>query len=141
VQRFKDHLRFAVCFAGLGYLMLWPLAASGRGGSLFGAAFLCGGGAPHFLEALCGSAHPLTLSPALHAMGFLSMLAALTCLSLRLLRRRPRRRRDHAAPAVVVSAPLIAPALPKLPPRPAVTPRREFGLRGSKPAAPASDMA
>jgi hypothetical protein len=140
VQRFKDHLRFAVCFAGLGYLVLWPLAASGRSGRLFGAALLCGGDAPHHLSMLCGSAHPLTLSPALHVMGFLSALAALLWLSLHLLRRWRRRRRDRASP-LAVSAPPLAPAPPIVPPRPVVAPRREFGLRGSKPAAQVPDMA
>jgi hypothetical protein len=147
VDRFKDHLRFAVCFAGAGYLVLWPLAAAGRGGALFGASLLCGDGVD-VLDRLCRSAHPLTLSPALHAMGFVSALAAGMCL-LRGLLRRLRRRSAATATPLPVSPHLPRPTATLPPPLPTATPslstpvppRRHFGLRGSETAAQASDMA
>lgn len=147
MNRCKDHLCFAVRFVGLGYVVLWPLTASGYDGKLFGASILCGDDGAltlGMLGPLCHSAHPLTLSPALHIMGFVAALVV----GARLLRRLLRRfRRARAAPipttAIDSSRVALRPARPSAPlrlPRP-VSPRSQFGLRGTKRATQAPDMA
>lgn len=139
MNRIKDYSRFAVCFAGLGYIVLWPLSTPGAGGDLFGASLLCGGGAFAPLDWLCHAPHPLRLSPALHAVGLLSAAFVVARFSLRGLRRLRLRRKPVAAvaaveaptPAVHLPAKTSRPRLrkPMGAPRP-VKPRAHFGLRG-----------
>ena len=141
MNRFKDYLNFAVCFAGIGYAVLWPLAAVGDGGKPFGASVLCGG----LFDALCRAPHPITLPPALHLLGALSAIA----LGLRLLCRGWRHRRRARATAEPMP-PAEPPAMPlrtrlrttqlTQPLRP-VRPRHHFGLRGTNRATEAQDMA
>ncbi len=125
-----DYVGFAIWFAGLGYLVLWPLSASGSSGDLYGAALLCQAqAASGLVSALCRAPHPLTLSPALHALGAFALLAAV----LRLLcRGLGCARRARAARVVRVPAAMMPPPRPRLTQRalPRVKPRSQFGLRG-----------
>jgi hypothetical protein len=134
MNRLRDYLGFAICFAGLGYVAIWPLSANGAGGALFGASFVCP--AP-MLALLCRAPHPLTLSPALHMLGALSAAAfgarLLYCALRRLLRGRAAG--ANTAGLVHIPANLMAPTRPgaPLPPLPRVKQaRREFGLRGTR---------
>ena len=115
MERCKEYFCFALWFAGIGYAVLWPLAAVGDGGRLFGASFICSG-ARGFTAALCGLPHPVSLPLGLHLMGSAAAIAVGMRLCWRLLRRvrarpvsvpattryqsavqRARRRRRHAA--------------------------------------------
>jgi len=78
-----DYLGFAVWFAGIGYVVLWPLADTGDG-MPFGGSYVCGAG---ILSVLCGFERPLTLPPALHVLGALLAVVAVGQLAWRLLRR------------------------------------------------------
>jgi hypothetical protein len=136
VNRFKDYACFAIWFAGLGYIVLWPLTSPDHGGQPFGASFLCRAGASMPLAWLCNSAHPLTLPPALHVIGLLSAVAVTVRALLAAIRRSRLRK---GAPGLGAPA-LGAPALPGLrlarrkARRPAayVAPRAQFGLRGTR---------
>jgi hypothetical protein len=134
MNRLRDYLGFAICFAGLGYMAIWPLSANGAGGALFGASLVCQAPAPIVLAVLCRAPHPLTLSPALHVLGALSAAAfgarLLYCALRRVLRARIAG--VNAAGVVRVPANLMAPMRPS-PPLPRVKQaRREFGLRGTR---------
>jgi hypothetical protein len=135
MNRVKDHIQFAVCFTGLGYVALWPLTAHTGAIAAFEADLICGG---RFLtEAICRVAPMMTLSSGLHLLGLLSAVAVV----LRYAAQRLVRFRRVAAPAAVALA--VSPArvaamlklrMPKVRAsgvklRP-VKPRREFGLRG-----------
>jgi hypothetical protein len=123
MNRVRDYLQFAVCFAGIGYIVLWPLTA--HEGAIAGleASMICGGRL--LTDAICRLPQPLTLSPGLHLIGFVSALAVVAhCI----LRRLMRLRAPPADAARVVSRPAMAAALREKP-RP-VKPRRQFGLRG-----------
>jgi hypothetical protein len=132
MNRLRDYVGFAVCFAGLGYMAIWPLSASGAGGALFGASILCHAPAPFdALAALCRAPHPLTLPPTLHVLGLLSAVAAALRLACRALRRTRRARPAGANAARVIRIPARAMPPPPnpLPPLPRVKPRSQFGLR------------
>lgn len=131
MNRLCDYLRFAVRFAGLGYLAIWPLSANGSTGALFGASILCRASAPLPLAELCQAPHPLTLSPALHVLGILSAAAAMLLLFCRALRRA---RCACGADATIEIPASLMPASPPRPLRslPRVKPRSEFGLRGQQ---------
>jgi hypothetical protein len=110
MDRCKEYFGFAISFAGLGYIALWPLAS--YGGDLLGV-----------------SLHPLALPPALQMTGVLSAIFV----AVRLLLAAARRWRGRAAAAV--RAPQAAPATPLRRREPAryvtsVKPRSHFGLRG-----------
>ena len=84
MNRIKDYAGFAIWFAGLGYIVLWPLTSPEFGGKPFGASIFCRDGSPSALDLLCNSAHPLQLPPGLHAMGILSAIVVMVrLLSLR----------------------------------------------------------
>lgn len=127
MDRLKDYVGFAVRFAGLGYIVLWPLTTPNAAGQLFGASIVCR--AHSLLDWLCNLSHPLTLPPALHVIGMLSAVSVTVRMLFIALRRS---RRIDAAPAPG------APETGSQPPprrnfrRPAVPvkPRSEFGLRG-----------
>jgi hypothetical protein len=105
MERCRDYLSFAFSFAGLGYVVLWPLAV--YGGDLFGAW-----------------PHPAELPPTLQIAGTLSALFA----AARLLLFAFRRMRPVAmAPRIV----LLGRPMPRSPLRhlPTVKPRAHFGLR------------
>jgi len=143
LDRFKDYLGFAVGFIGIGYIALWPLAASGYGGKLFGASILCSGSGAHLLGlnvlgAVCHWKHPLTLSPTLHVMGFSAAIAT----GLRLLYRslhRYMQARAVAVPELSIEVPSAI--APRHQPLPSLPPRRHFGLRGADRVTQAEDVA
>jgi hypothetical protein len=133
MHRLRDYVGFVVWFAGLGYMAIWPLSASGTSGALFGASVLCHAPAPFgVLGVLCRAPHPLTLSPASHVLGFLLAVAAALRLAYRALRRawRARAGRTNAARAIRISVALMPSPRPQ-PPLPRVKPRSQFGLRGT----------
>jgi hypothetical protein len=147
MDRLKEYFSFAVWFAGLGYLPLWPLTLNGPGGDLFGASLLCDGApsAPFvWLDWLCSAPHPFTLSPALHVLGAASACFVCLCLICRGVRRL-RRRRRVAAVSVRIPESLLSPTRPpRSPPLVlprAIKPRAHFGLRGIDRAADLQDMA
>ena len=123
----RDYLGFAVWFAGIGYLVLWPLT-DGANGVPFGGSYICGTGV---LSVLCDFDHPLNLPPALHLLGALSTTAVVGQLACRVLRRLRRPAGPSTATAKLqLSAAADPPARRstlQLPRR--VKPRREFGLR------------
>jgi hypothetical protein len=137
MHRLRDYVGFVVWFAGLGYMAIWPLSASGTSGALFGASVLCHAPAGFgVLAALCRAPHPLMLPPSLHVLGLLSALAAALRLAWCALCRARRARAADANPTRVIRirANLMpAPPPPKpLPPLPRVKqPRSQFGLRGT----------
>jgi hypothetical protein len=120
----RDYLGFAVWFAGIGYLILWPLT-DGANGMPFGGSYVCGTGALSFL---CDFDHPLTLPPALHLLGALSTMAVIGQLAFRVLRRL-----RHPTVAIqdsrlsVLADPRARRSTLQVPRR--VKPRNEFGLR------------
>jgi len=111
MDRCRDYFCFAVSFAGLGYIALWPLA--GYGGDLFGVSLT-----------------PLVLPPALHLAGTLS--AIFVAVRALLLASR-RLRRPSAAPATLpqMAVPARIPCRKALRQVAAVKPRAQFGLRGT----------
>lgn len=127
MNRVRDYIQFAVCFTGVGYIVLWPLTAHDDVVAAFGASLICGGN--FITDAICRLPHPLTLAPGLHLIGLASALAVVAhCVLRRLVRLRPASRALPPEAAVVVSRPRMAAALTEKP-RP-VKPRRQFGLRG-----------
>ena len=134
MDRCRDYFSFAVWFAGIGYAVLWPLAAIGNGGRLFGASFLCGGSGRGIMAALCGLPHPISLPLGLHLMGLAAAIAVAMQLSRRLLRRG---RTRLAVPPVTVNCTCVSGGVPVRPSqapmrrRRVVNPRKHFGLRGT----------
>jgi hypothetical protein len=128
MNRLRDYMGFAVCFAGLGYLAIWPLSVNGSTGTLFGASILCRAAAPALLSKLCRAPHPLTLSPTLHALGVLSAAAAALLYCCRTFNR------ARQAPGADANMQIAGGTPPPRPPRPLprVKPRSEFGLRGRR---------
>ena len=134
MNRCKDYFGFAVWFAGIGYVVLWPLAADGNGGSLFGASIVCGHGAGGIMATLCQWPHPLALPLGLHVMGVAAaalLAARLSCLALRRLRPRA-----SVIPAAALNARLPGAIPQEARNKPAfaaraVKPRTHFGLRGT----------
>ena len=114
MDRCKDYVRFAVWFAGLGYIALWLLTAHGIGGIGLGAAW--------------------TLPPALHVIGLLAAAyVVLRALSM-LIRHWRARRAAAVVPAITpefVSARLWSPRWKAPAGLQAVKPRSHFGLRGA----------
>lgn len=133
MDRVRDYTGFAVWFAGLGYIVLWPMTSPDFGGRPFGASIFCRENSRNLLDLLCNSAHTLRLPPALHVLGFL----AAVFVAIRLLCFAVRRLRSRRAPgAAMVTARLPAAVLPPPPRKPAYTPRpvkprTQFGLRGT----------
>jgi hypothetical protein len=133
MNRCGDHFEFAVSFAGIGYIVLWPVTADGTGGPLFGASVLCGDRSGRAFGPLCRMPHLLTLPLGLHLLGFTAVLlltARLACVLI--CRLRPRGAMLSATAARVRLArvfPLKARSKPGRRPR-KVKPRDYFGLRG-----------
>jgi hypothetical protein len=135
MNRIKDYTGFAVRFAGLGYIVLWPLSSPDFSGKPFGASIFCHDGSPSPLDFLCNSAHPLMLPPALHVIGFLSAVFVTLQLLLHVMKRSRRAARsgETAAPALAARMPDAPPPPPRQKPQPPlrpVKPRTHFGLRG-----------
>jgi hypothetical protein len=127
MNRIKDYVCFAACFAGLGYIVLWPVTADEAGAS-FGASIFCRDDGPAWLGFLCQSAQPLRLPPGLHALGFLSAVFV----AIRAVVGAVKRSRRRSSPAIALqSADETPPPLRKLRlPLRTVKPRTHFGLRG-----------
>jgi hypothetical protein len=128
MNRLKDYAGFVGWFAGLGYIVLWPVTATELGGKPFGASIFCHDDAPSLTNFLCNSAHPLALPPGLHALGFLSALFVTTRLLMHAVRR-TRRPPGTGASSDTSEAPAPPMRRPS-PARPAIRPRTHFGLRG-----------
>jgi hypothetical protein len=134
LHRLRDYLGFIVWFAGLGYIVIWPLAASGNGGLPFGAAVLCTGVTSGVLELLCHSVHPSALPLPFHVLGALSVIA----ISFKVLHYGLSRAwRGHAGVARLAATRAPGAAAAPLPPSvlrslPRVKPRSHFGLRGAR---------
>jgi len=133
MNRIKDYAGFAGWFAGLGYIVLWPVTSPELGSKPFGASIFCRDGSPGMLDFLCNLEYPLRLPPGLHALGFLSavfVIIQLLCCAFR------RSRRANRGSAVTANFPAVPTKI--VPPRPAkprpplrsVKPRTHFGLRG-----------
>ncbi len=126
MNRIKDHICFAACFAGLGYMVLWPITADDLSGQSFGGSLLCRGGS-EWLDSLCNFAHPLRLPPGLHALGFMSAVFVAARLLVGAVKRS--RRASPSVAAVVRMADEPPPRKPR-PPLRQIKPRTQFGLRG-----------
>jgi hypothetical protein len=132
MNRVKDHIQFAICFSGLGYILLWPLTAHDGPIAAFEASLICGG---RFLpDTICRLPQPMMLSPGLHLIGLLSAVAVVArCIWRRSTRLRHFCRAGSGDAARAMSrlrmvARVSSPAV--MPSRRAVKPRRQFGLRG-----------
>jgi hypothetical protein len=126
-------MKFAIGFAGLGYIVVWPITSPDFDGHRFGIAIFCRDGLAGLLDPLCDSSHALTLPPSLHVFGF---AAALIVIGRVLVYALKRSRQVNGDPAIDPSleARTNAPApLWRKPPRRAraVKPRAQFGLRGT----------
>ncbi len=134
MSRIRDYSGFAIWFAGLGYIALWPISSLDSSGRPFGASLFCPGHASGVLNLLCNSAHPLQLPPGLHALGFVSVLFIAARLLTRALQRlrRPAENLPIDLSAQLARLPQTPPRRrkPALPPR-LVKPRAQFGLRGT----------
>ncbi|MDO8878702.1 MAG: hypothetical protein Q8M24_17485 [Pseudolabrys sp.] len=102
MNRVREYIKFAVCFSGLGYIVLWPLTAHDA----------------------------LHLSPGLHLAGMTSSAWVLFTLVLRPLRRRFRGRAVKPIPSPLARLRLGKKRAPP-PPRRYVQPRSHFGLRNA----------
>ncbi len=137
MNRIKDYAVFAGWFAGLGYIVLWPVTASDLGGKPFGASIFCRDNSFSVLDLLCNSAHPLQLSAGLHVLGFLSAIFVTAQLLLHAIKRARRAagkgaRMAASSPTGQNTATLTPPPRKPAPPRRWVKPRTHFGLRGMR---------
>ena len=134
MNRIKDYIGFAIWFAGLGYIALWPVTSPDLGGKPFGASIVCRNTPLSVLDFLCNSALPLQLPPNLHMLGLLSALFVTVRLLLYAFKRLRRavgtRAADISAPVARLPEVVLPPR--RKPPRPLrpVKPRAHFGLRG-----------
>ena len=129
--RLKEYAQFAVWFAGLGYVVLWPLIALDLDNAGAGNSVLCQLGTAAISESLCQVARPLALPPPLHVAG---MLAAVL-VSVQLLMAGLRMARERQAAASGPTQPIKPPPLSRRFQRPVakLKPRTQFGLRGRPP--------
>lgn len=140
MNRIKDYAGFIGWFAGLGYIVLWPITSDNLSGKPFGASIFCRDGMLSVPDFLCNSVHPLQMPEGLHALGFLSALFVTARLLVHAFKRS--RRAAGAVGHAPTSPILVASAAPAPPPRkpspqrPRVKPRTHFGLRGRPHRAP-----
>jgi hypothetical protein len=134
MNRIKDYTGFAAWFAGLGYIVLWPLTSSEFGGQPFGASLVCRDSTPQLLDFVCNSTRPLSMAPGLHALGFMAAVFVATRLLVSGVRCSRRAVTPHTSVPSLLAAqtPHAAPPPPRKPrpPGPTVRPRTHFGLRG-----------
>jgi hypothetical protein len=125
----RDYLGFAIWFAGIGYMVLWPLTAGGKG-MPFGGSYVCNADA---LSVVCDLDQPLALPPALHVLGAISAMIVIGQFVWRVLRRLRRPAGADTATSDRRISALVDPrarrSTMRIPRQ--VTPRREFGLRRS----------
>ena len=137
MNRIKDYAGFVGWFAGLGYIVLWPITTADLGGKPFGASIFCYEGAPSLTDLLCNSAHPLHMPSGLHVLGFLSAAFVTIRLLLHAIRRTRRAAGSPVSPTVRIPTALAqAPQQKPAPRRPPIKPRTHFGLRGMPERAP-----
>jgi len=137
MNRIKDYAGFVGWFAGLGYIVLWPITADDLGGKPFGASIFCTEGAPRLTDLLCNSAQPLHMPVGLHVLGFLSAAFVTIRLLLYTIRRTRRAAGGPVSPPVRIPvAPAQAPRQKPASRRPPIKPRAHFGLRGMPERAP-----
>lgn len=141
MNRIKDYAGFVGWFAGLGYIVLWPITSDNLSGKPFGASIFCRDGAFSVPDFVCNSAHPLQMPAGLHALGFLSALFVTARLLVHAYKRSRRAAgvAKHAPPSpMAVASAAAAPPPPRKPSpqRPKVKPRTHFGLRGRPQRAP-----
>jgi len=144
MNRIKDYAGFVGWFAGLGYIVLWPVTAADLSGKPFGASIFCYDDSPSVMHMLCNSAHPLHMPPGLHVLGFLSSLFVTTRLLVYGVARSRRAAKARASLAAASAAqaatePPPPPLRKPMPQRPQVKPRTHFGLRGMRQPAPISE--
>lgn len=125
MNRTREYICFAVCFAGLGYIVLWPVTANEAGAS-FGGSMFCVDAAPDWLGFLCQSAQPLRLAPGLHVLGFMSAVFVAISAVAGSVKRSRRRALPASAALQLADAPVCKPRRPLS----KVKPRTNFGLRG-----------
>jgi len=135
VQRVRDYLNFAIGFAGLGYIVVWPITSPDFDGHRFGIAMLCQDDAAGLLALQCNSSHAVTLPPALHVLGFVSALIVIARVLFHVLKQSRQMNGNTAIDpsAVIESRTSAAVPMWRKPPhrlRP-VKPRAQFGLRGA----------
>ena len=135
MNRIKDYIGFAIWFAGLGYIALWPVTSPDSGGKPFGASIFCRDTPLSVLDFLCHSALPLQLPPSLHVLGFLSALFVTVRLLLYAFKRSRRAVGTRAADLSALRDAIAGRGCRRrgenrcAPLRP-VKPRTHFGLRG-----------
>ena len=105
MNRLRDYGGFIGWFAGLGYIVLWPVTGA-------------------------YSAQPLELPPGLHLLGFLSAVFVTARLVVHIIRRT--RRATGKGASLQHDPAAIAPPMVRKPQpmRRVIKPRKEFGLRG-----------
>ena len=134
MNRIKDYIGFAIWFAGLGYIALWPVTSPDLGGKPFGAAIFCRDIPLSVLDFLCNSVLPLQLPPSLHVLGFLSALFVTLRLLLYAFKRSRRavgtRAADMSAPVTLLPDAVAPPRRKPVRGLRPVKPRTHFGLRG-----------
>jgi len=135
MNRIKDYTGFVGWFAGLGYIVLWPLTVDNLSGKPFGVSIFCSDGPLSVPDFLCNSAHPLRMPSGLHVLGVMSAVFVTVRLVVYAFRRSRRTAGARASKATLpperISA--VLPRLPQrkpAPPRRKVEPRTHFGLRG-----------
>jgi hypothetical protein len=125
MNRIKDYACFAACFAGLGYIVLWPITASELGSEPLGAAVFCRDGSAGVFGFLC--VDPLRMPAGLHVLGFMSAVFV----TARGLAGAIRRSRGSVPAAIAPESADDVPPLRKLRAQPTkLKPRSHFGLRG-----------
>jgi hypothetical protein len=131
MSRVKDYAQFAAWFAGLGYVVLWPLITLDHDGVPFGSPLLCRPVATLFALA-CDPAHAPVLPGSLHALGL--VCAIFLTLHLVVMARQRSVRRRIASGDLPKPLVLMMPRLRRRkPPLARVKPRKQFGLRGMPP--------
>ncbi len=137
MSRIKDYAGFVGWFAGLGYIVLWPITSDSLSGKPFGASIFCRDGAFSMPDFVCNSPHPLQMPEGLHALGFLSALFVTTRLMVHAYKSSRRAAGlGKQPPMTTASAAAVPPPRKPSPQRPKVTPRTHFGLRGTPQRAP-----
>jgi hypothetical protein len=135
MDRIKDYAGFIGWFAGLGYIVMWPITAADLAGKPFGHTIFCLDGSAGLVDYLCNSTHPLQLPAGLHLLGFMSAIFVTMRLLVHTIGRSRRRARANVAVAAALAARMAA-APPQAkrpigpPRRPPIKARAHFGLRG-----------